>query len=145
VKAASDSRRSFAALRTPAALRAAGGFTLIEVLVALAILAFAMGALITGMARYADNAGSLREKTLALWVAHNRLTEIDLEPVWPSTGKSDGDAELGDVKWRWFVTVSETPDPDVRRVDIRVQAKGHDYDAAMLSSFVAKAGKQGGP
>lgn len=131
--------RSFAAPRTPA-LRT-GGFTLIEVLVAVAILAVAMGALISGMARYADNAGVMREKTLALWVAHNRLTELDLEPGWPATGKSDGDVELAGVEWRWFVEVLETPDPDVRRIDIRVRAKGRDGDVATLSSFVSKAGK----
>lgn len=117
------------------------GFTLIEVLIATAVLAFAMGAVISGMARYADNAASLRERTIALWVAHNRLTEIDLEPVWPAVGKSDGDAEMAGIDWRWFVTVSESPDPDVRRVEIRVQAKGREYDAAALSSFVAQAGK----
>ena len=119
----------------------ARGFTLIEILIAVAVLAVAMSALISGMARYADNAAYLREKTVALWVAHNRLTEIDLEPAWPSLGKSDGDAEMAGIEWRWFVAVAETPDPDVRRVEIRVQAKGHDYDAATLSSFVARIGK----
>ena len=66
------------------------GFTLIEILVAVTVLAVAMGAIISGMARFAANAGYLREKTVALWVAHNRLTEIELEPSWPSVGKSDG-------------------------------------------------------
>jgi general secretion pathway protein I len=120
----------------------ARGFTLIEIVVALAVLAVAMGALISGMARYADNAAALREKTIALWVAHNRLTEIDLEPGFPDEGKSDGDVTLAGVEWRWFVTVLETPDPNVRRVDIRVRAKGRDGEAAALSSFVSKAGRQ---
>lgn len=119
----------------------ARGFTLIEVLIATAVLAFAMGAVITGMARYADNAGSLRERTVALWVAHNRLTELDLEPAWPAIGKSDGDVEMAGIEWRWFVTVNETPDPDVRRVEIRVQPKGREEDSAALSSFIGKLGK----
>lgn len=121
----------------------ARGFTLIEVLIAVTILAIAMGAVISGMARYAANAGALREKTVALWVAHNRLSEIDLEPGWPALGKSDGEVEMAGVDWRWFVTVSETPDPDVRRVEIRVQAAGRDKDgdAALLSSFVGKSGR----
>lgn len=114
------------------------GFTLIEVVVAIAVLAFAMGALITGMARYADAAAYLREKTVALWVAHNRLTEIGLQPVAPDIGKSDGDAEMAGVKWRWFVEVAETPDPSVRRINIRVQATGREGDVAALSSFVSK-------
>ena len=119
------------------------GFTLIEVLIALAVLAVAMGALITGMARYADNAGYLQEKTVALWVAHNRLAEIDLLPAWPAVGKSDGEVQMAGVKWRWFAAVLETPDPDVRRVDIRVQAEGREYDSATLSSFVSRVGRQG--
>ena len=115
------------------------GFTLIEVVVAVAILALALGALISSMARYADNAGYLRDKTVALWVAHNRLTEIGLEPAWPATGKSDGDAELAGIDWRWDVTVSETPDPRVRRVDITVRRKSEaEGQAAALSSFVTE-------
>jgi general secretion pathway protein I len=125
----------------PGGGRRGRGFTLIEVIIALAVLAFALGALISGMARYADNAAYLRERTLGLWVAHNRLTEIDLQPAWPATGKSDGDAELGGIEWRWFITVSETPDPKVRRIDIRVQARGRDSDAAALSSFVSGSGR----
>ena len=118
----------------------ARGFTLIEVVVALAVLAVAMGALISGMARYADNAGHLREKTLALWVAHNRLTEIGLQPGWPEVGKSDGDTELAGIDWRWDVTVAETPDPKVRRVDITVHPKGREGESAALSSFIAERG-----
>ncbi len=118
----------------------ARGFTLIEVVVALAVLALAMGALISGMARYADNAAVLREKTVALWVAHNRLTEIGLEASWPAIGKSDGDAEMAGIEWRWDATVSETPDPRVRRVDITVHPKGHEGESAALSSFIAERG-----
>ncbi|MGH8442215.1 MAG: type II secretion system minor pseudopilin GspI [Nevskiaceae bacterium] len=114
------------------------GFTLIEVVVAVAILAVALGALISSMARYADNAAYLREKTVALWVAHNRLTEIGLEPAWPQLGASDGDVEMAGIEWRWDVTVSETPDSRVRRVDIRIRSKAHETDVAALSSFVAE-------
>ena len=120
-------------------MKRVAGFTLIEVLVAVAVLAFAMGALITGMARYAENAAALREKTVAIWVAHNRLTEIDLEGAFPTAGKSDGDVEMAGVKWRWFVEVVETPDPNVHRVNVRVQVQGRPADVATLSSFVAKA------
>ncbi len=114
------------------------GFTLIEIVVAVAILALALGAVITGMARYADHAATLRERTVALWVAHNRLTEIGLEPSWPDLGSSDGDVELAGVEWRWDATVAETPDPRVRRVDITVRRKGSEEPSMTLSSFVAE-------
>ena len=56
------------------------GFTLIEVLVAVAVLAIAMGAIMSAMTRYTANAVHLQERSMALFVAHNRLTEILLEP-----------------------------------------------------------------
>lgn len=119
-------------------MKRAGGFTLIEIIVAVAILAVAMAALITGMARYAANAAALREKTVALWVAHNRLTEIGLEPGWPDLGASDGDVEMAGIEWRWDVTVAETPDPRVRRIDIDVRPKGGEAASMSLSSFVGE-------
>jgi general secretion pathway protein I len=117
-------------------VKGAAGFTLIEIVVAVAVLAFALGALITGMGRYAGNAATLREKTVALWVAHNRLTEIGLEAAWPDLGASDGVVEMAGLEWRWDVAVVETPDPRVRRVDITVQPKGAQGASTELSSFV---------
>ena len=117
------------------------GFTLLEVLVAVAVLAIALAAILAGMARYADNAAYLNQKTVALFVAHNRLAEIELEPVLPSVGKSDGDAEMAGSKWHWNVEVSETPDPSLRRVNVRVQAPGRDGDVATLSSFISNLGR----
>ena len=116
----------------------ARGFTLIEMVVALAVLAVAMGALISGMGRYADSAAVLREKTVALWVAHNRLTEIGLDAGWPETGKSDGDVEMAGAEWRWDVSVSETPDPRVRRIDITVRPKNAENESIALSSFMSE-------
>ena len=119
-------------------MRRQRAFTLIEVLAAVAVLAVALGAIISGMARYANNAGYLREKTLALWVAHNRLTEIELEPSWPPEGKSDGDVEMAGGEWTWKVEVKKTPDVKLRRVDISVQRKDAEGDLASLSGFVAE-------
>lgn len=123
-------------------MRGSRGFTLLEILVAVAVLAIAMSAILAGMARYADNAGYLRAKTLAMWVAHNRLTEIELEPAWPAVGKSDGDVKMGGVEWHWNAEVSSTQDPNLRRIDIRVQAPGRGGDAATLSSFLSNLGRE---
>lgn len=119
-------------------MKRACGFTLIEIVVALAVLAVALGALITGMARYADTAGALRERTLGLWVAHNRLAELQLQPGLPPTGNSDGDERLGSMDWRWEVKVSEAADPTLRRIDITVRAKGRESDAAQLTTFFSQ-------
>lgn len=98
-----------------------GGFTLVEVLVAVAVLAIALAAVIGAMARQADNAGYLKQKTLAVWVAHNRLAEVQLQPKVPGTGRSDGTVEMGGFEWRWEAVVNATEDPRLRRIDIIVR------------------------
>lgn len=122
--------------------RRAKGFTLVEVLVAVVILAIALGAIISGMGRYAGNAAHLKQKTIALWIAHNRLTELELEPAWPAEGKSDGEVEMAGGDWKWFVEVQKTPDDRLRRIDIRVQQVDSEADLASLTGFISQSGRQ---
>ena len=125
-------------------MRRARGFTLIEVLIATAVLALALGAFITGGARYADYARYIHDRTLAQWVARNQLVEYHTAEQWPGTGTEDGEAEMGDSTWRWVAEIEESPDPDVRRIDIRVfRIDGDSGDpeadsVALLSGFVTQ-------
>jgi general secretion pathway protein I len=134
--------RSVSACPEPICAHAQTGFTLIEMVVAVAILAMAMAAILSGMARYADNTAHLRERTVALWIAHNRLTEIELQPVWPDVGRSDGEVTFSGQKWRWEVDVQKTTDDRLRRLDIRVLSPRRDGDAASLSAFLADTGRR---
>ena len=123
--------------------RSARGFTLLEMLVAITVLAIALAAVISSGAHFADSAGYLREKTLALWVAHNRMTEIELAPVWPVVGDSDDTVDMGGERWHWHVKVQDTPDQTVRRIDIRVYREGAGNDNAAyatLSGFLSSVG-----
>ncbi|MDE2149888.1 MAG: type II secretion system minor pseudopilin GspI [Gammaproteobacteria bacterium] len=119
----------------------ASGFTLLEVLVALVVLAVALAAIIAGGARYADAAERLRQKTVALWVAHNRLTEIELAPAWPDLGKSDDDVDMSGRTWTWHVEVKKTSDPQLRRADLFVTLKNSDASVVKLSAFISQTGR----
>lgn len=110
------------ARRTAAGVRARG-FTLIEVLVALAVIAIALAAIVGETAHSLNNAARLIDHTLAHWVAMNRITEQQLSPSWPAVGITNGSAELADREWFWTLKVSSTDDADVRRLDIEVRAE----------------------
>ncbi|MDP3294269.1 MAG: type II secretion system minor pseudopilin GspI [Nevskia sp.] len=122
------------------------GFTLMEMLVAVGVLAIALGAIIGNGARFANNAAGLRDKSLALFVARNRMTEIELGKAWPALGKANEDVELGDVKWTWRTEVKTTQDPSLRRVDIRVEKKDDKRAAAYvtLTGFLSSVGREPG-
>jgi general secretion pathway protein I len=97
------------------------GFTLVEVLVALAVLAIALTAVMRTMAQAIDATATLRERNVALWVAQNRLAEHQMRRDWPAADTKDGDVELGGDKWFWREQVSTTPEPDIRRIEITIR------------------------
>lgn len=115
------------------------GFTLVEVLVALAVLAVALSAIVKAGADYAGNQAYLQERSFAYWVARNRLNELLLEPDWPPVGNRDGEVEFAGTEWTWRSRIQATPDEDVRRIDIEVWHAGSDEDdevpLARLSGF----------
>ena len=72
----------------------AAGFTLIEVMVALVVVALGMMAVHTTLNGYAAASALLEEQTLASWIATNKLTELSIAPTWPSLGDYDEDERL---------------------------------------------------
>lgn len=99
----------------------ARGFTLIEVMVALAIVTVGMAALLSAMSSSADNVMWLRDKTFAEWIALNRIEQTRLQFRKPSKGKTEGDVEYAGRRWRWEQEVLEVEIPGVLRVDVRVR------------------------
>ena len=116
-------------------MRTRRGFTLIEVLIALAVVALALLGLTRTAALEVRDFDALRERTFAGWVAANVLEETRLAASMPSTGRSDGRVELAARSWRWTRDVSTTPDPSVRRVDIQVYEGDAKEPVASLSGF----------
>ncbi|MDY6994208.1 MAG: type II secretion system minor pseudopilin GspI [Pseudomonadota bacterium] len=116
------------------------GFSLLEVMVALAILAIALAALIKTSSEYTENLRYLRDRTVAHWVAMNVLTEVRLYQRWPDLGKQQGQMTMADHQWFWQLTVTETVDTQLRRLEIQVRAQEQGLEVlAVLVGFVGHA------
>jgi general secretion pathway protein I len=113
------------------------GFTLVEVLVALAIVALGLIGVFAQVSQSAASAGRLRDKTLADWVALNKLTELRLSGVFPRVGTSSDDIQMAGTKWHWEMKVSDTE--GLRRADVTVSlADTPDRPLALASGFVTQ-------
>jgi general secretion pathway protein I len=99
-------------------------FTLVEVLVALFVVALGMGALMATLTSAADTTAMLRERTLAQWVALNRISETRLKGTLPSKGKTDGEIDFADGKWRWQQDVTDPGVAGILRIDVSVARAG---------------------
>jgi general secretion pathway protein I len=100
---------------------AARGFTLIEVLVALAIVAIGMAAVLGALTSSADTVSYLRDKTFAQWVALNQIANLRLSGQPPPAGNSDGDTDFAGRSWHWRQEVTATEVPGVMRIDVKVR------------------------
>lgn len=101
--------------------RPSRGFTLIEVLAALIIVALGMLGVIEAVSQTASNSSYLRDRTIAHWIAMNQLTQVRLKPQAPKIDKSSDEIEMADRRWRWTMVVTQTPLESVRRIDISVR------------------------
>lgn len=121
--------------------RGAAGFTLIEILVALAIVAVALAAGMRAVAQSADGATALKQRTLALWVAQNRLAAAQLATPWPSPGTREGEATQAATRFVWRESVSGTPNPAFRKIEIVVADPAvPDYALARLVGYIGSPG-----
>jgi general secretion pathway protein I len=109
------------AARRPDATRSAG-FTLVEVLVALAIVSIALLAALRTAGVGTTQTGDLRARLLAGWVAENRLAEHSARGDWLPTGIARGSELQGGIEFGWREEVLATPNPAFRRVDVFVHA-----------------------
>lgn len=107
-------------------MRAQHGFTLIEVLVALVIVALGMAALLESLGSAADTSTWLRDKTFAQWIAFNQLQSVRLAGTLPVIGTTDGDLDYAGRHWRWRQIITDLGKemglpPGLFRIDVKVE------------------------
>jgi len=96
------------------------GFTLLEVLIALLVLALALVALARTAALQVENLAELRERTLADWLAQQVLAETRLANALPNPARSSGQRRYGGRDWHWELEIQATQVPTIRRLDVHV-------------------------
>ncbi|WP_455375876.1 type II secretion system minor pseudopilin GspI [Kaarinaea lacus] len=117
------------------------GFTLIEVIVALGIIATAMAAVMMTVSANVRNATGLKERTFAHWVAMNKMNELMIqnESEFPPIKKTTGSVLMAEHEWFWEQEVEKTEVDTVRRVYLRVRVNEEDeFPMTTLVGFVSK-------
>lgn len=113
--------------------------TLIEVMVALAVFSLAALSIVNVATEHMRSVAYLEQKTIALWIANNHLSEIELKGQLPGYGVKKGKLEYAGKTWYWQQHTTKTADDDFRAINIRILARETSESAlADLSSYMVK-------
>lgn len=126
-------------------MKRVAGFTLIEVLVALTIVAVGLGAGLRAVGAMSERTREAELRLAALWSADNRLQEQFLTNPFPPTGTVEGDCSQGPWPLRCVVEVSATPNEFMRKVVVRVwtlREGARDRQLARLVAFASSVPRQ---
>jgi general secretion pathway protein I len=115
------------------------GFTLVEVMVALAIVAIALLAALRAAGLGTNSLAEMRSRVLAGWVADNVLAEHRARADWLPLGIQRGSQYQSGIEFRWREEITSMPSPAIRRVDVYVfSASDETHSLARLSGFIAQ-------
>lgn len=118
------------------------GFTLIEVMLAMAVFAIAGVALLSAATNNARNISYLEDKMFANWVASNQLVATHLVKTWPPKNNLKGEIELGGRVWFWHQKVVKTTDKNMRQIVMEIRLKANDELAiGSITTYVSKVEK----
>lgn len=114
------------------------GFSLLEVMVALAIFATAALSMLAFSIRIVEQQSQLEQKTLALWIAENTLAELRMQQPWPQSGDQERWVENTHQRWKVDVTVQDTAQVRLRRIQVDVS---RETDSAPLVTLTGYRGE----
>jgi len=119
------------------------GFTLVEVMVALAIAGLSLAAVAASISQMVDAGSAMQERTYASWIAQNKIAELRLANVVPEVSTTSGELQYAALEWAWRATISETGVENLFRVDVEVSYAGSDDIIRTVSGFIGEPGVPG--
>ncbi len=118
------------------------GFTLVEVLVALAILAIALSAAVRAASVATDSAYDTKLRTLATWIAQNRISELSsqvtVSNALPGAGDTEGKSTQAGIELAWAQKISDTPNPGFRKVEVKVLRPASTQVLVSLNAYLVR-------
>ena len=125
-------------MKRPSNTIRSGGFTLIEVMVALAIVALALAAVAASISQMVDAATTIQQRTYASWIALNQIAEMRLENIVPEVSTTSGEVRFARTDWNWRATISETGVENLFRLDVEVSLAGTDEAIRTVTGFIGE-------
>ncbi len=119
------------------------GFTLVEVMVALAIAGLSLAAVAASISQMVDAGSAMQERTYASWIAQNKITELRLANVVPEVSQTNGELQYAALEWAWRATISETGVENLFRVEVAVSYAGSDDIIRTVTGFIGEPGVPG--
>ena len=123
--------------------RRTAGFTLLEVMIALAVFAVVSAALVRNAAVAVRQTTIIEERSLGIWVAENQLSQMRIQvrsdENYPALGTNRYAVNLADRDWEGVVKIAATENADIRRVEVAVSAAQQpDQVVADLAGFLGR-------
>jgi general secretion pathway protein I len=115
------------------------GFTLLEVMLAMAVFAIAGVALLGVADNNYRHISHIEEQMFANWVASNQLVEVSLDKTWPPKNNRKGKVEMAGRTWYWQQKVIKTANKELRAVNMQVRLNEDDeLVSASLMTYLAQ-------
>ena len=114
------------------------GFTLLEVMIALLVVALGMGAVLSVTGESAWKSAHLRHSTIASWVAYNEIAMYRAKGTWNNSKQRSGETEMANQKWEWTMTFIDTPNPSVREVEVEVRLEDDTSIKASVKGYISR-------
>ena len=118
-------------------LRKLCGFTLLEVMIALLVIVIGAAAVMNTSTESAWKSTQLWQRTVAGWVAQNEIARFRARRAWGNDRNYSGRVKMANADWQWQLHVTDTDDPQLRRLDIEV-LDDHDKVQARMTGFMGR-------